>query len=114
MKHKVSGSLYAMKVLRKASLVLHLKEAEHTKAERQILEDVSHPFIVKLFYAFQTKDKLHMILVRQRIKVELGFIIATRSNVVFDRNTQVAGNYSLILLQNACFQKKSHPFMLLS
>lgn len=61
-KHKVSGSLYAMKVLKKASLVLHLKEAEHTKAERQILEDVSHPFIVKLFYAFQTKEKLHMIL----------------------------------------------------
>jgi serine/threonine-protein kinase Psk1 len=52
-----------MKVLKKASLVLHLKEAEHTKAERQILEDVSHPFIVKLFYAFQTKEKLHMILV---------------------------------------------------
>jgi serine/threonine protein kinase len=62
-RHKASNSLYAMKVLKKASLVLHLKEAENTKAERQILEDVSHPFIVKLFYAFQTKDKLHMILV---------------------------------------------------
>lgn len=70
-KHKVSGSLYAMKVLKKASLVLHLKEAEHTKAERQILEDVSHPFIVKLFYAFQTKEKLHMILV---IQMEMCYI----------------------------------------
>jgi serine/threonine protein kinase len=60
-----------MKVLKKASLVLHLKEAEHTKAERQILEDVSHPFIVKLFYAFQTKKKLHMILVSQ---MEMSYI----------------------------------------
>jgi hypothetical protein len=45
---------FAMKVLKKAHIVLHAKDAEHTKTERNILEEVRHPFIVRLFYAFQT------------------------------------------------------------
>ncbi|KAI8344960.1 kinase-like domain-containing protein [Blakeslea trispora] len=54
--------LYAMKVLKKASLVLHGRQAMQAKTERQILEEVRHPFIVKLCYAFQTPTELHMIL----------------------------------------------------
>ncbi|CAM0139991.1 unnamed protein product [Umbelopsis sp. WA50703] len=61
-RHKTSRQLYAMKVLKKASLYLKTKHVEHTKAERQILEDVKHPFIVQLFYAFQTDDRLYLIL----------------------------------------------------
>ncbi|KAI7907197.1 kinase-like domain-containing protein [Cokeromyces recurvatus] len=61
-RHKESGILYAMKVLKKASLFVHAKNAEHMKAERQILEEVRHPFIVQLFYAFQTNDRLYLIL----------------------------------------------------
>lgn len=61
-RHKESGVLYAMKVLKKASLFVHAKNAEHTKAERQILEEVQNPFIVQLFYAFQTNDRLYLIL----------------------------------------------------
>ncbi|KAF7730956.1 serine/threonine protein kinase psk1 [Apophysomyces ossiformis] len=61
-KHQSSGSLYAMKVLKKASLIVQGKSAEHVKTERQILEEVRHPFIVKLYYAFQTPAELHMIL----------------------------------------------------
>lgn len=34
----------------------------HTKAERNILEAVKNPFIVELFYAFQTNGKLYLIL----------------------------------------------------
>ncbi|KAJ3154964.1 Ribosomal protein S6 kinase beta-1 [Geranomyces michiganensis] len=57
------SELYAMKVLKKASLVVCGKDAEHTKNERGILEDVSnHPFIVSLHYAFQTNEKLYLIL----------------------------------------------------
>ena len=51
-----------MKVLKKASLFVHAKNAEHTKAEREILEEVRHPFIVQLMYAFQTNDRLYLIL----------------------------------------------------
>ncbi|KAH8549165.1 kinase-like domain-containing protein [Umbelopsis sp. PMI_123] len=61
-RHKASRRLYAMKVLKKASVFLKIKHAEHTKAERQILEEVKHPFIVQLFYAFQTDDRLYLIL----------------------------------------------------
>lgn len=57
--HRSSRSLYAMKVLKKASLKLHVN---HVKTEREILEQVHHPFIVQLYYAFQTSDELHMIL----------------------------------------------------
>ncbi|NWV70091.1 KS6B2 kinase, partial [Malurus elegans] len=34
----------------------------HTRAERNILEAVKHPFIVDLIYAFQTGGKLYLIL----------------------------------------------------
>ena len=38
------------------------QDTAHTKAERNILEAVKHPFIVDLMYAFQTKGKLYLIL----------------------------------------------------
>lgn len=57
-----SGTIYAMKVLRKASIVRNQKDTAHTKAERNILEAVKHPFIVDLMYAFQTGGKLYLIL----------------------------------------------------
>lgn len=59
---KRQDKVYAMKVLRKASIVLHGKEQEHARNERSILEAVAHPFIVKLYYAFQTHAKLYLIL----------------------------------------------------
>ncbi|ORX97196.1 kinase-like protein [Basidiobolus meristosporus CBS 931.73] len=61
-KQKATGRYFAMKVLKKASIVVHTKNTEYTKTERTILEEVSHPFIVKLFYAFQTDSKLYLIL----------------------------------------------------
>ena len=56
------GKIYAMKVLKKATIVRNQKDTAHTKAERNILEAVKHPFIVDLIYAFQTKGKLYLIL----------------------------------------------------
>ena len=57
------GTLYAMKVLKKASIVQKKKTAEHTMTERQVLEAVRQsPFLVTLYYAFQTDAKLHLIL----------------------------------------------------
>ncbi|OTF70065.1 hypothetical protein BLA29_010521, partial [Euroglyphus maynei] len=53
-----AGTLYAMKVLKKATL----KDKLRSKTERDILADVRHPFIVKLNYAFQTEGKLYLVL----------------------------------------------------
>ncbi|XP_045566339.1 ribosomal protein S6 kinase alpha-2 [Salmo salar] len=54
------GQLYAMKVLRKATL--KVRDRVRSKMERDILAEVNHPFIVKLHYAFQTEGKLYLIL----------------------------------------------------
>lgn len=62
-KQQSTGKLYAQKQLRKASLIVHKKLVEQTKTERAILESVNrHPFVVKLFYAFQDHEKLYLIL----------------------------------------------------
>uniref|UniRef100_A0A8C6PP13 non-specific serine/threonine protein kinase n=1 Tax=Nothobranchius furzeri TaxID=105023 RepID=A0A8C6PP13_NOTFU len=55
-----AGQLYAMKVLKKATL--KVRDRVRTKMERDILVEVNHPFIVKLHYAFQTEGKVYLIL----------------------------------------------------
>eukprot|EP00927_Polykrikos_kofoidii_P052845 TRINITY_DN4683_c0_g1_i5.p1 TRINITY_DN4683_c0_g1~~TRINITY_DN4683_c0_g1_i5.p1 ORF type:complete len:330 (+),score=60.21 TRINITY_DN4683_c0_g1_i5:68-1057(+) len=59
--HTKDNSVYAMKMLRKENIVKR-NQVEHTKAERNVLEAVNHPFIVNLFYAFQTPKKLYFVL----------------------------------------------------
>ena len=63
---KTSGhdtdKLYAMKVLKKATIARNAKDTAHTKAERNILECIKNPFVVDLIYAFQTDGKLYLIL----------------------------------------------------
>ncbi|KAF3061895.1 Serine/threonine-protein kinase psk1 [Daldinia childiae] len=62
-KQRTTGRLYAQKQFKKASVVVHKKLIEQTKTERQILESVNrHPFVVKLFYAFQDQERLYLIL----------------------------------------------------
>ncbi|KAL7275577.1 hypothetical protein RUND412_001474 [Rhizina undulata] len=61
-RHRETGKLYAQKQLKKASIIVHKEMVEQTKTERMILESVRHPFIVKLYYAFQDHEKLYLIL----------------------------------------------------
>lgn len=51
LKDNPEKGLFAMKVLKKGELAAR-KQVEHTKAERRILEKISHPFIVGLYCAF--------------------------------------------------------------
>mmetsp|Transcript_6400 Transcript_6400/g.4832 ORF Transcript_6400/g.4832 Transcript_6400/m.4832 type:complete len:222 (+) Transcript_6400:193-858(+) len=53
--------LFAMKTLKKDQ-ILRKNQKQNTKAERMILEKLSHPFIVKLHYAFQTPEKLYFVI----------------------------------------------------
>ncbi|GMT00693.1 hypothetical protein PENTCL1PPCAC_22867 [Pristionchus entomophagus] len=64
---KIGGSdhntIYAMKVLRKTRVVSKQKTLEHTLAERQVLERLRGvPFLVQIYYAFQTENKLHIVM----------------------------------------------------
>ena len=62
-KQQATGRLFAQKQFKKASLTVHKRLVEQTKTERSILESVNrHPFVVKLFYAFQDHEKLYLIL----------------------------------------------------
>jgi len=58
---KSNGTLYAMKVLKK-DYIIKKNQVEHTTTERSVLSYIHHPFVVGLNMAFQTVDKLFLVL----------------------------------------------------
>lgn len=58
---KNAGQIYAMKILVKAHIIKN-DQVENTKAEQHILKEISHPYIVRLRYAFQNAEKLYLIM----------------------------------------------------
>ena len=56
-----TGTLYALKVLAKEKIFSN-NLIKYAYAERNILQNITHPFIVKLNYAFQTTNKLAMVM----------------------------------------------------
>jgi hypothetical protein len=60
---KGSGRLYEMKVVQKNRIVKNEESIKHMKAEREAFNYVGGcPFLTNLHYAFQTKEKLHLVL----------------------------------------------------
>ena len=55
-----NNKLFAMKILKK-KVIIKRRQVNHTKTERVLLEKLNHPFIVKLYYAFQDEQKLYFI-----------------------------------------------------
>eukprot|EP01126_Amoeba_proteus_P060993 TRINITY_DN813_c0_g2_i2.p1 TRINITY_DN813_c0_g2~~TRINITY_DN813_c0_g2_i2.p1 ORF type:complete len:303 (+),score=58.06 TRINITY_DN813_c0_g2_i2:450-1358(+) len=60
-REKGTNNIYAMKVMRKENIIAK-NQVTHTKDEKSVLQKIKHPFIVNLHYAFQTPEKLYMIL----------------------------------------------------
>ena len=58
---KDTGVLYAMKVMKK-EVVIAKEQMEYTKQERDILTSITHPYVVKLRFSFQTATKLYLVL----------------------------------------------------
>jgi serine/threonine protein kinase len=58
---KTTGDQYAIKVLAKEH-VLRKKQLAHIETERDILVHVESPFVVKLFWTFQTKRNLFLVM----------------------------------------------------
>ena len=50
-----------MKILKKETIEKRNQKI-HTKAERDILQNMNCPFIVQLNYAFQTSEKLYLVM----------------------------------------------------
>lgn len=59
--HKSTQKTYAMKEMSK-EVIERENLLEHIFAEKSILQKISHPYIVSLHFAFQSKDKLYLIL----------------------------------------------------
>lgn len=58
---KDSGNLYAIKTMNK-DFVVGENKIEQIMTEKQILSSISHPFIVNMYWAFQSKTQLHLVL----------------------------------------------------
>ena len=52
--------ILAMKILKKKDMIIR-NQVVHIKTERKIMEILTHPFIIKLEYAFQNKYKLYLL-----------------------------------------------------
>ena len=50
-----------MKIIRKSHIV-ERSEVSHTLAERTVLTQINHPFIVPLKFSFQSPEKLYLVL----------------------------------------------------
>ena len=51
-RERKTGMVMALKKLRKAEMVRR-GQVDHVKAERNVLAEVHHPYIVRLYYSFQ-------------------------------------------------------------
>ncbi|XP_063400664.1 serine/threonine-protein kinase 38-like isoform X2 [Mytilus trossulus] len=58
---KDTGHVYAMKILRKADM-LEKDQIAHVRAERDILVEADHTWVVKMFYSFQDQQNLYLIM----------------------------------------------------
>ena len=56
-----SGQLFALKILKKEKMISH-NLIRYALTERNVLTYIKHPFIVSLKYAFQSNDKLFLVL----------------------------------------------------
>ena len=61
MQKKDTGHVYAMKVLAKAKM-LEDEQVAHVRAERDILVEADHQWVVKMYYSFQDAINLYLIM----------------------------------------------------
>jgi serine/threonine protein kinase len=60
-RHIQSGRYYAVKSIRKDK-VLEQEALENLKLERLILLQADHPFIVKMDFVFQKKERIYFMM----------------------------------------------------
>ncbi|OQV18061.1 Serine/threonine-protein kinase tricorner [Hypsibius exemplaris] len=56
-----TGHIFAMKVLRKADMV-EREQVAHVRAERDVLVEADHQWVVKMFYSFQDPVNLYLVM----------------------------------------------------
>ena len=61
MRRNSDGRVFAMKVIQKAKIVGSATDVRHTRTERDVLVRVDHPFLIKLYCAFETDERLYLV-----------------------------------------------------
>lgn len=65
-KEKSTSKIYAMKVIKKKYIGKKYKidfgQIDNIITERNILASINHPFLVKMYHAFQNEKKLFFVL----------------------------------------------------
>ena len=56
-----TGHIYAMKVLRKSDMV-EKEQLAHVRAERDVLVEADHQWVVKMFFSFQDPTNLYLVM----------------------------------------------------
>ena len=56
-----TGHVYAMKILRKTDMVVK-EQLAHVRAERDVLVEADHTWVVKMYYSFQDPVNLYLIM----------------------------------------------------
>lgn len=57
---KSDSKIYAIKTLKK-DFIIKTNQMTNTKIERDIMQQITHPFVVKLHYAFQSNETLYFV-----------------------------------------------------
>ena len=60
-KKKVTGDYFAIKVLKKADMIAK-NQVTNVRAERMILTQLDSPYVVRLYYSFQSKNHLYLVM----------------------------------------------------
>ena len=58
---KDTGRLYAMKIMKKEKL-LREQKIKPILNERKIMQKLNHPFVVRLYWSFQSKEELFFVM----------------------------------------------------
>lgn len=75
---KDTGHVYAMKILRKADM-LEKEQVAHVRAERDVLVEADHQWVVKMYYSFQVRPALALDLLKFKLKAPESITLTCKS-----------------------------------
>ncbi|XP_054153882.1 RAC-alpha serine/threonine-protein kinase-like [Oppia nitens] len=95
-REKVTGLLYAIKVLKKETIIAK-EEVVHTLTENRVLRNTKHPFLISLKYSFQTGDRFCFVM--EYVNGGELFFHLSRERIFTEERTRFYGAQILLALE---------------
>ena len=102
-----TGHVYAMKILRKSAMV-EKEQVAHVRAERDILVEADHQWVVKMFYSFQDVGNLYLIM--EFLPGGDMMTLLMKKDTLSEECTQVLTYFKQFF--GACFRNGCNPSMI--